>query len=91
MIPTIDILKRAKEVSRFAPLSTEEKNNAILKMADSLIENKEEILSANATDVENALQGVVYDYQSIHQCLSGMEIKQYFDGVETEELVKLMI
>ena len=54
MIPTIDILKRAKEVSRFAPLSTEEKNNAILKMADSLIENKEEILSANATDVENA-------------------------------------
>ena len=46
MIPTIDILKRAKEVSRFAPLSTEEKNNAILKMADSLIENKEEILSA---------------------------------------------
>ena len=44
-----------------------------------------------ATDVENALQGVVYDYQSIHQCLSGMEIKQYFDGVETEELVKLMI
>ncbi|MBQ1989379.1 MAG: glutamate-5-semialdehyde dehydrogenase [Clostridia bacterium] len=54
MIPTIDILKRAKEVSRFAPLSTEEKNNAILKMADSLIENKEEILSANAIDVENA-------------------------------------
>ena len=54
MIPTIDILKRAKEVSRFAHLSTEEKNNAILKMADSLIENKEEILSANATDVENA-------------------------------------
>ena len=54
MIPTIDILKRAKEVSRFAPLSSEEKNNAILKMADSLIENKEEILSANATDVENA-------------------------------------
>ena len=44
-----------------------------------------------ATDVENALQGVVYDYQSIHQCLSGMEIKQYFDGVETEELVQLMI
>ena len=54
MIPTIDILKRAKEVSRFAHLSTEEKNNAILKMADSLIENKEEILSANAIDVENA-------------------------------------
>jgi len=54
MIATIDILKRAKEVSRFAPLPTQEKNNAILKMADSLIENKEEILSANATDVENA-------------------------------------
>ena len=44
-----------------------------------------------ATDVENALQGVVYDYQSIIKCLSDMQIKQYFDGIETEELVQLMI
>ena len=44
-----------------------------------------------ATDVENALQGVVYDYQSICKCLSDIQIKQYFDGIETEELVKLMI
>ena len=44
-----------------------------------------------ASEVEQALQGVVYDQASIHHCLSQMEIGQYFDGIEAEDLVKLMI
>ena len=80
MIPTIDILKRAKEVSRFAPLSTEEKNNAILKMADSLIENKEEILSANATDVENA-KGNISDVMIDRLRLTAQRIEGMAEGM----------
>ena len=51
MTDTIEILKRAKEVSRFAPLSTEEKNNAILKMADSLMENTDENHYVTVADI----------------------------------------
>ena len=54
MIATVDILRRAKVLSHSAPLTTDEKNNAILKMADSLTQNKKEILEANLIDVENA-------------------------------------
>jgi lipoate-protein ligase A len=44
-----------------------------------------------ASEVEQALHGVVYDQASIHHCLSQMEIGQCFDGIEAEDLVKLMI
>lgn len=44
-----------------------------------------------ASDVEKALQGIVYDSASIHQCLTRMEIGQYFDGIEAADLIKLMI
>lgn len=43
-----------------------------------------------ASDVENALQGVVYEADSIRACLSQMEISHYFDGVVADDLVKLM-
>ena len=43
------------------------------------------------TDIESILKGVIYDYASIHACLSTKEIGQYFDGVEVGELVKLML
>jgi len=43
------------------------------------------------TDVESALKGVIYDAEAISQCLSAIGIQQYFDRVEPEELVKLMI
>lgn len=39
-------------------LSTEKKNEALLKMADKLIEHTESILLANSTDVENA-KGII--------------------------------
>ena len=44
-----------------------------------------------ASEIEQALKGVVYDRASIHHCLYQMEIGQYFDGVDAEDLVKLMI
>ena len=53
MITTKEILKEAKKVKTLlASLSTEEKNNALLKMADALIENADEILTANKSDLE---------------------------------------
>ncbi len=54
MISTLEILKNAKKTTLLAPLTTEQKNNALLKMAEALIENTEDILSANALDVKNA-------------------------------------
>lgn len=43
-----------------------------------------------ASEVENALQGVVYDADSIRKCLSEMEISHYFDGVAADDLVRMM-
>lgn len=54
MITTAEILNKAKIVSAFAPLSTEEKNTAIFKMAEALVDSTDEILSANKKDVELA-------------------------------------
>ena len=54
MIETAEILRKAKEVSLNAPLSTEIKNNALKSMASALIENTEQILNANDADVERA-------------------------------------
>ena len=55
MITTKEILIEAKKVKTLlASLSTEEKNNALLKMADALIENADEILTANKSDLERA-------------------------------------
>ena len=43
-----------------------------------------------ASEVENALQGVVYEANAIRECLSQMEISHYFDGVAADDLVMLM-
>lgn len=43
-----------------------------------------------ASDVEKALQGVVFEADSIRSCLSQMKISHYFDGVVADDLVKLM-
>ncbi len=54
MISTCDLLKRAKQASYNAPLSTEIKNKALNKMADELLDSANDILKANAEDVEKA-------------------------------------
>lgn len=43
-----------------------------------------------ASEVEKALQGVVYEADAIRECLSQMEISHYFDGAAADDLVKLM-
>ena len=51
---TLEILKKAKKVTRSGMLFTEKKNKAITEMANALVQNNDLILSANAIDVENA-------------------------------------
>ncbi|MBE6991786.1 MAG: glutamate-5-semialdehyde dehydrogenase [Ruminococcaceae bacterium] len=48
----------AKQASRIlATAGTNTKNDALLKMADAILENEEYILSENAKDLENAVSG----------------------------------
>ena len=52
---TAEILKNANAAkAALAALSAEEKNKALLAMADALIEDKDAILAANASDMEKA-------------------------------------
>ncbi len=52
---TIDILKKAKAQKQLvASLNGEQRNLALIKMAESLKANCDEIISANALDIENA-------------------------------------
>ena len=51
---TLEILKKAKKVTRSGMLFTEQKNKALTEMANALVQNNDLILSANAIDVENA-------------------------------------
>ena len=61
MKTTKEILIGAKAASRKAAILTEKlKNDTLLAMADALESNADEILSANATDLENA-KGVLPD------------------------------
>ena len=56
-----EILQAAKDAApSLGLLSTEQKNAALLKMADALEESAADILQANAKDVENA-KGVLPD------------------------------
>ena len=51
---TLEILKKAKLVSRSGILSENQKNKALTEMANALIADTQVILAANDTDVENA-------------------------------------
>ena len=80
MTDTIEILKRAKEISLNKPLETEIKNTALLKMADCLINSSEEILLANAKDVENA-KGKIADVMIDRLRLDFDRIKAMAKGI----------
>ena len=55
------LLQAAKAAkAEVCTLSSQQKNAALLAMADSLIAHSNEILSANAQDVQNA-RGIVSD------------------------------
>ncbi|MDP4119211.1 MAG: glutamate-5-semialdehyde dehydrogenase, partial [Bacillota bacterium] len=58
---TIDILKSAKAArADMDSLKTQQKNAALITMADCIEENAEEILKANAEDIEKA-RGIISD------------------------------
>ncbi len=86
MLSTIEILKRAKGVANCAPLDTRQKNNAILKMADALIDATDDILKANESDIIKA-KGTVSDVMIDRLRLTPERIKAMADGMR--EVAKL--
>ncbi len=81
MKSTIEILKEAKSVKGIlCSLSTEKKNEALLNMADALIENTEEILSENAKDLERA-KGTISDVMLDRLALSAERIEGMAEGI----------
>lgn len=80
MTSTLEILKRAKAVSKSAPLSTEIKNNALKAMANELINNKAEILAANAIDLGKA-KGTVSDVMLDRLMLNEKRIEGMANGI----------
>ena len=81
MITTKEILIGAKKVKTLlASLSTDEKNNARLKMADALIENSDEILTANKSDLERA-KGTISDVMLDRLALSKERIEGMANGI----------
>lgn len=84
---TLDILKQAKAAeSELAKLSSEDKNNALLAMADALEENCSAILEENKKDVE-AARGKISDVMIDRLSLDKSRIKGMADGIR--DVVKL--
>ena len=78
---TTQILENAKKAKRAAfMLTTEEKNDALLKMADALIEATDDILSANKDDVENA-RGKISDVMIDRLSLTKERIEAMAQGI----------
>lgn len=84
---TLDILKQAKAAkSELAKLCSEDKNNALLAMADALRENCAAILEENKKDVE-AARGRITDVMIDRLSLDESRIKGMADGIR--DVVKL--
>ena len=81
MTDTIDILRRAKAASLNKPLETQIKNTALLKMAECLVDSADEILLANAKDVENA-KGKIADVMIDRLRLDFDRIKAMAKGIK---------
>ncbi len=82
MITTKEILIEAKKVkTQLASLTTEEKNNALLKMAEALVENSSEILSANKSDLEKA-KGTISDVMLDRLALTEERIAGMANGIK---------
>ena len=78
---TVEILSRAKKTkAALSFFSSEEKNRALLAMADALIEEKEMILEANAKDVA-AARGTVSDVMIDRLQLSPARIEGMANGI----------
>ena len=87
MITTKEILIEAKKVkTRLASLNTEEKNKALLFMADALIENADEILTANKSDLEKA-KGTISDVMLDRLALTKERIEGMANGIKEVALL----
>lgn len=87
IMTTLDILKQAKAAkSELAKLGSEDKNNALLAMADALGENCRAILEENKKDVE-AARGKITDVMIDRLSLDESRIKGMADGIR--DVVKL--
>lgn len=81
MKSTIEILKEAKSAKTvLCSLDSETKNNALLKMADALEENCDEILFENAKDMANS-KGKISDVMLDRLSLTKERIKGMADGI----------
>ncbi|MBQ8404841.1 MAG: glutamate-5-semialdehyde dehydrogenase, partial [Clostridia bacterium] len=78
---TLEILKSAAAVRpRLALLTEAEKNCALAKMADALVEDTAAILAANAVDIENA-KGKISDVMLDRLALDEKRILGMADGI----------
>lgn len=80
MLSTIEILKKAKSVSKNAPLNTELKNKCLKSMASSLIKNCDSILAQNEIDVKKA-EGNISPVMIDRLRLTKDRIKGMADGI----------
>ncbi len=83
----IDMLTAARAAKpSVASLTTEQKNNALLKMADALENNSKKILEANKIDCDNA-RGKINDVMIDRLMLNEARVKAMADGIR--DVVKL--
>lgn len=78
---TQELLKQAKSaVGQMALLTTQQKNEALLAMADALLKNTDEILAANQEDL-TAAKGTVSDVMLDRLALDKARIAAMADGI----------
>ena len=84
----VDIGKRAKKCQfEMNLLSTDTKNNALIKVADALVANTEELLSANKIDVEDSIKNGVSESLVDRLTLTADRVKAMAEGlVQISEL-----
>ncbi|MBR0112494.1 MAG: glutamate-5-semialdehyde dehydrogenase [Clostridia bacterium] len=84
---TSEILERAVKAKQdLKALSSEEKNAAIQSMVDSLLEAQDEILKANALDLESS-RGIISDVMIDRLALSESRIKAMAQGMSDVALL----
>ncbi len=77
---TLEVLQKAKKLSRESILSTEEKNKALHNMAKALLSYSDEILAANKIDIENA-KGKISDVMIDRLALDEKRIEGMAKGI----------
>ena len=82
METTLQILQKTKKASvSLALADTKTKNDALLNMAKSLIENADKIIEANKTDVQNS-KGVISDVMIDRLMLNLSRIEAMAQGIK---------